>query len=196
MLAGDLIGPVRTATVPEPHADTVRAVSKIIARVYVALQHKLGTDFQFDKMAAYLGMHLTLVQAAEVVGSVAHVILKPLVYAWTLRREDSGEACLFSCYDSLGLEESLDCVACNARLRNSALEARQGRVSIQSRTLQSARQALYSIMKHFTELEPDFVTWDGVQHKWKVLAKRAIASFKQHIPIWSLSAGDCMGCWE
>ena len=158
LLAGDLIRPVRTATFPEPHADTVRAVFKIIARAYVALQHKLGTDFQFDKMAAYLGKHLTLVHAAEIVGSVAHFILKPLVFAWTLGREDSGEACLFSCYDSLGLEESLDCVACNGRIRNSALEARQRRVSIQSRTLKSARQALYSIMQHFTELVPDFVT--------------------------------------
>ena len=59
LLSGDLFRPVRTETVPEPHSGTVRAVAKIIAGLYVALQHKLGMEFQFDEMAAYLGMHLT-----------------------------------------------------------------------------------------------------------------------------------------
>ena len=88
MLSGDLVRPLRKETVPEPHSGTVRAVAKIIAGLYAALQHKLGTEFQFDEMAAYLGMHLTLVPAADVVGSVANSVLKTLVLAWTLRRED------------------------------------------------------------------------------------------------------------
>ena len=76
---GDLVRPVRTETVPEPHSGTVRAVAKIIAGLYVVLQHKLGMEFQFDEMASYLGMHLPLVPAADVVGSVAYFVLKPFV---------------------------------------------------------------------------------------------------------------------
>jgi len=48
-------------------------------------------------------------------------------------------------------------------------------------------------MQHFTELEPDFVTWDGVQHRWKVLAKRAIASFKTAHTDMELKCGRLYG---
>ena len=48
-------------------------------------------------------------------------------------------------------------------------------------------------MQYFTELELDFVTWDGVQHRWKVLEKRAIASFKTAHTDMELKCGRLYG---
>ena len=95
-----------------------------------------------------------------------------------MRREDAGVAGLFACFDGLGVEENLDCAACNAKMLKTALEARQRRVVVKSRTLQSASQAFYSVMHQFSELEPGFVAWDFVQERCKTMARREIAPFK------------------
>lgn len=48
-------------------------------------------------------------------------------------------------------------------------------------------------MRHFSELEPDFVTWDGIQVHWKATAKCAVAKFKSAHIYMALKWGRIFG---
>ena len=103
-------------------------------------------------------------------------MLRPLAFAWILRRAESDDPRLYSYYDRNVFEESLDCVACNSVVLHSAVQVREGRIVISSRLAMTARRSLESALHVFTELQPDFSTYDKIEMRWKEMAKDAIAS--------------------
>ena len=98
----------------------MRALAKILADVFCSMMLDHGWDEKwFAEVTGFMGMNLSLIPAADIVGSAAIYALRPLAFAWSFRRAESDDPRLYSLYDRNLFEESLDCVACDKSLRSS-----------------------------------------------------------------------------